>query len=47
MGVTYSITLDGIQPKFSNLKFRYSTGEGIFDRIKKTDFSRRPNVELP
>ena len=42
---TYSITLDGIQPKFSNLKFGHSTGEGLFERIAMNDFSRRPNVD--
>ena len=42
----YGITLDGIQPKFSNVKFGYSTDmKGIFDRIAKTDMSRRPDVE--
>ena len=41
----YGITLEGIQPKFSNFKFGYSDGEGTFDRIAQTDMSRRPDVE--
>ena len=42
---TYGITLQGIQPRFSNAKFGHSTAEGLFERIAMNDFSRRPNVE--
>ena len=31
----YGITLDGIQPRFSDVKFGYSTGEEISERVAK------------
>ena len=37
----YGITIDGIQPKFSNVKFGHSTGEEILDRITKTQWRGR------
>ena len=32
----YGITLDGIQPRLTNVKFGHSTGQEILDRIAKT-----------
>ena len=31
----YGITLDGIQPRFSDVKFGHSTGEEILERVAR------------